>query len=265
MITVSRPAISLAEQKHFARQVQSGKFDKYLPMIAQKARALYDQLPSSEKMGTSIEDLIQEGKLVAFSQAARTWSPKKNTKFSTYLFVCLDNFYTDRLRKALADRRCAKVYSPGNSRLFNQSTGKEIDIFDYVATRYRHSIEDKLIARIDAERGFLKAYDAADFMLRKYLIRWVLCPEQSKAQDGADFRAAVEQFDSNAAKHLTIEMCRLIHSSLAIRQTIAGAVVSRFVTPRKGIKVVTKMSESREYVLLDLLPVDRQRSVKALI
>lgn len=234
-------------------------------MIAQKARATYAKLPTSERSATSVLDLIEDGKIVAITRAAKMWSPKREVKFSTYLFACLDNYYKDVLRAAYSEQRFAHVLSADTTVMVGNVSGRQQYLSDYLKRSRKDRIEDRLIARIDAERGFVRAYAAADHMLRKYLIRWLLQPEDSKLKTGKDFFVAVTDFERLGAQHLTIDMCRAIHSDFECRVAIANNIVSRFVTPRKGFKVATKMSETREYAVLPLLSAERQKSVMALV
>lgn len=212
------------------RSVKEGRMKSILPMIAKKARATFKQLPSSERLGLSVEDLIQEGKILAFSKAARLWNPRKHVKFTTYLFAALDNYYSTRLRDAYAEKRTGHVYSADTTYGMTPS-GSSVLLIDHLRRRSRvEKLEDKLVARIDAERAFVRTYRMASASLRMYMIRWILQPKQSKLKDGVASRTAASEL--RRISRLDLALCDHIQDDYVARLSIAKTLFDTFKTRR---------------------------------
>jgi len=62
-------------------------FDKYMPLIKNIARKLYDENRNS---GLDFNDLVQEG-MIGFSKAINTYNEHKDTLFFTYARKCIEH------------------------------------------------------------------------------------------------------------------------------------------------------------------------------
>src|ERR1019366_1445999 len=106
----SESSVVVDRIKSVGRSIKADRIDSVLPMIAKKARTTYNKLPSSQQLGTSIQDLINDGKTHLLS-VIKQFDPRKWVKFSTWAFVVLDNFYVDMIRSAYALSHRARVIS----------------------------------------------------------------------------------------------------------------------------------------------------------
>ncbi len=62
-------------------------FDKYMPLIRNIAKKLYDE---NQNSGLDFNDLIQEG-MIGFSKAINTYNEHKDTLFFTYARTCIEH------------------------------------------------------------------------------------------------------------------------------------------------------------------------------
>lgn len=242
-----------------------------LPLIAKMSYDTFNKLPYSEREGISIEDLMADAKLVILTKAAPTYRPSSKVKFITYAYKILENHFKSTLRDAYADKRCALLYSLDYQYRDNPSNpdSKMQTLYDRMARSRRHVMENAIISRIDAERGFMKAYAAASPKLRKYLICWLLQPKAiSKVKEGTNCSLAMKEFSISSVKFLTEELCQTIQRDYVCRDAIANKLVSKFFTPVNG--AVTKnpnftLRKVVEYRVLPILSPERQASIMALV
>lgn len=221
--------VSTAE---FVSRIAAGRIRPVLPMIAQHALATWEKLPDSEKTVRSKSDLIQEGINFAVTHVTVKFNPKQGVKFTTFLYHALENYYADIIRNVYAEKRLIPhgILSLETSRL--DIKGKSVRL-DRLRSKSRITVEERIINRIDAERMFIRAYDAASPLLRRYLIKWLLQPRVSRNKPGADATIAKREFRKVAKPYLIPELCETIQSDWQCRASIAHCVASRFHTPRK--------------------------------
>lgn len=242
-----------------------------LPMIAKMSYETFNKLPYSEREGISIEDLMADAKIVIITKAAKTYKPQSQVKFSTYAYKILENHFKGLLRDSYASKRCAILYSLDFKYRDNPSNpdSKMQTLYDRMARSQRHVMENRIIARIDAERGFIKAYTVATPMLRKYLICWLLQPKAtSKVKEGNNASAAMAEFKNRSVKFITEEMCQTIQRDYVCRDAIANKLVSKFFTPVNGSVTTNPNFTLRkvvEYRVLPILSPERQASIMALV
>lgn len=252
---------SVVGRKHSVEQ----RIESVVPMIAVKARATYKKFPSSQLLGITVRDLINDG-ITWLLTVIKKYDPNKWTKFSTWAYVVLDNYYVDVLRAAFAECRQAKVLSADSTLCAVGKDREEMSLYEFLRDHRkdrREKIEDKIISRIDAERSFLKAYSGASPLLRKYMIRWFLQPKETKFKDGLDFRKAIAMFTDSPV--MTEQICRTILTDHYCRLNIANALVTKFFTPAHPEKGRAKQySETIEYDVLPILHPDRQKSMIAI-
>ena len=62
-------------------------FDKYMPLIRNVAKKLYDE---NQNSGLDFNDLVQEG-MIGFSKAINTYNEHKDTLFFTYARKCIEH------------------------------------------------------------------------------------------------------------------------------------------------------------------------------
>lgn len=248
-------------------QVEDLKERSLLPMIAKMSRDTYNKLPHSERLGISVEDFIAEGKLVVLTKAAKTYKPLMHVKFSTYAFKVLDNHFKSILRDAYAEKRCAVLLSLDFE--YKLHNGKVQTLYDRMARSKKHVIENSIIARIDAERAFIKAYAIASPQLRKYLIKWLLQPNAtSRAKEGINSSLAMREFSEMSVRFLTEEMCQTIQKDYMCRTNIANLIVSKFFTPKNSICTSNPnftLRKTVEFSILPILSVERQAAIMALV
>lgn len=238
-----------------------------LPMINKMSFDTLNKLPHSERLGLSLEDLVQEAKIVILTRAAKTYNSRRHVKFSTYAFKILDNYFKSRLRDAYTQKAAAVLYSLDYE---YKVDGRTQTLYDRMARSRPHVIENKIIARIDAERGFIKAYTCASTTLRKYMIAWILQPKASNrvVVEGKDISVAMIEFKLRSIKFLTSEMCDTIQQDHVCRTAIANKVSTQFFTPRNDTCMDYINFTSRrsiEYALLPILSPERQASIVALV
>lgn len=242
--------------------VRQGNVVGILPMIAKKARATFFKLPYSERNGRSVEDLIADGRAFAVTRAAKQYKPTSGTKFSTYLFVALDNYYKDVLKAAYTDSRCAVLYSSDSTTI----KGTDLTLDKFIKKSRLDRMEDRLIDRIDAERGFFVAYARGNPMMRKFLIRMILQPGNQKITASDENMSwagdALKDFRQQLLIILPERCIRAIQTDYHCRVNIANSLFGMFQTPVASIQKATKLSQTRERDLVPLLSAARQRSLK---
>lgn len=251
----------------FVRYIKGGRIQPVLPMIAEKARATWKKLPGSQQLVLSIADLIQEGVNFTITSVCDSFNPKMGAKFSTFLYTALDNFYADIIRKVYADKRfiARHVLSADTDTI---SIGDRcVSIIDVakVTMKSRYDVERRMINRIDAERGFIKAYAPASPRLRRYLIKWLLQPRVSRNKPGTDFDLAKREFKVVAKPFLTSEMCETIQNDYVCRFMIADKLAKSFRTEKKAKPGITGYLASEESELSPILSIARATTVMPLV
>lgn len=240
--------------------IKCGNVESVLPMIAKKARATYHKLPAVEQAATSVADLIAEGRNHAVTHVAKKYNPRLKVKFITLLFKSLDNFYADKLKAAYAEKRKVSLLS------IDSDVVNGIPVAQLVRKSTLDVIEDRIIARIDAERAFVRAYAESSKLLRQYLIMWLLQPlPNGKIKDGVDARLAVEELRRIAPRLFTRELCESMFNDIDLRLRLANRIMSEFFTVRKELKVATKIEHTVESKVLPLLSSERRKSCIALV
>jgi hypothetical protein len=105
-------------------------------------------------------------------------------------------------------------------------------------------------------------------LLRKYMIRWLLQPSQSKLKDGIDSVAARREFKTVTCKIISPALCETIQRDYMCRFSIANKVVDRFFTPKEehNIRHISfTYKKTVEHSLLPILEPKRQASIMALV
>lgn len=220
------------------RAVRKGDVSSVFNLIAQFAHETFEKLPLACKSMWTVEDLIAHGVMHTVTYAIKEYKgPKyKNAQFITYLYVALSNLYKDLLKEAYRDKRTVEVYSM-DSQMWKYS-GKLMDLYSRIVLYGDLKTEDRLVARIDAEKAFLTAYEKASPKLRKHLIHWCIQPKDTKYKTtGMKFRAVVKEFKKlGLDKILTASCIRTIQTDSICRNKIVIATL--------GLSVV-KIREGR--------------------
>jgi hypothetical protein len=231
-------------------------------MIAEHARATWHKLPDSEKMVRSLPDLIAEGINFTVMHAVKKYDSRRGAKFTTFLYHALENYYADVIRNVYADKRLIPhgIMSADTTRVV--VNGNQMSLLDGIKLTHKTKMdnEERIIARIDAERMFLRTYALSSPLLRRYLIKWLLQPKVSRNKPGADFRIAKSEFRKVARPYLIPELCETIQSDWMCRAAIAYNVARMFHTDKK--KSRTRFSNTEEFAVA---PILSQRQITEMI
>lgn len=222
-------------------QVAVGNTSSILRLIAKLSIATHKRLPIAEQTVRSVEDLIAEGRNHLVTHVVKEYNPRK-TKFITLAQHSIQNYYTDILRTTYRQKRTAAVFS-----LDTTMTSSGISLKSFVSRNIRfENTEDDMINRIDAERAYLKAYELASPLLRRYMIRWLLQPNPSRVKPGQQFNDARKEFRKVVKPTISYSLCKFIQDNDDCRTAIADKLVAKYRTPahksKKGFSYTEEAS-----------------------
>jgi hypothetical protein len=188
--------LPINQQAKLVRQAKKGDVKCVYPMIVEIATASWNRLPPHTKIWYKLEDAINAGVAYTVTSIAKSWDKKRGVKFNTHVHNCLVNFYitqeTEWLRTQ--SRWEGQTFSLEHNYVRGKD-GRSYSIEYYVSmTLQSEELEKNTIARLDAQKGFLKVYDAASITLRKYLFKWFLTDKLIRIKDGEEYRAAKREF-----------------------------------------------------------------------
>ena len=211
------------------------------PLIYKMAQSTFYKLPKHVQVYLSLEDLIQEGTNFAVERLGVRYYNKAGKKgaasFFTYFYCCLDRHFKKRLTEIYADKRKALAVYSMDSSLVNDSTGRSVPLIERLKKRIDSNNygEDAIIRRIDAERTFIKMYGKASPRLRKYLIRWILQPTDTKFKlYGNKFIKAADEFRLIEIPYsIMCETCRCLWRDADARVAVCRKIIRSYQTPTK--------------------------------
>lgn len=126
----------------------------YMALIAKKAWATWRKLPPQHKSWIDVDDLIQDGILFARFQALPRYRPQYG-KFTTYLYVALDNYYKNMLAEYFTSKR------------------NKCRLVPVCSVLHRLTDEDVTEDELRAVRGLMLIIREASPVLRRYLHHWL--------------------------------------------------------------------------------------------
>ncbi len=264
--------------------LRKGDVSQVEGIIAEHAHATWKKLPEYTKSYMSFDDVMSAGINHTVTNIAkyfksnhksklkgyvRVYKGEESTETTTYIYAALKNFYSSMLEEAYADKRVGvegnrvKVLSADSTLVDHKGT--PVLLFDAIRRNMRHSFEDAIILRIDAERAFLKVYSQASPHLRKHLINWCIQPSVTKYKlSGSKFVKAKREFRNNDfGKILTSEIVDNIQNDVICRSQIVVRILkdTRFRTIVKSRVLEKELlpavhdPEQREYFDLSLLSI----------
>lgn len=226
-------ALDNLEQGHLAKQVRRGNLGCVLPMIIKIATESWVRFPPHTRVWFSKADAITTGVEYTVTHVAWAYDKKRGVKFSTFLFDCLTNFYITQVSEPLrAQKRWEGSTISFDTGSFQVSPRFRTTPEYYLShTLLMPCIEDEVIARVDAQKHFLKIYDAATPTLRKYLIRWFLTTKVIHTKDGDEYRGAKRELRKLAKLHnFTFEMATFLNENDPVRMDTAIEILKRYKT-----------------------------------
>ena len=138
------------------------QMEDYTRLIAQKAWATWRKLPPSSRAWIDIEDLIQDGALFARFVVRPKFRPHRS-KFSTFLSICLEQYYSRKLASIFTEKR-------------NKCQTIPIDNVSYSL-----GCCDSIEQEIYAVETIKKISSVASPILRRYLNMW-LTPRSNRGR-----------------------------------------------------------------------------------
>ena len=220
------------------RDVRRGDVSSVLPMIAKKARRAWKGLPTHTREWVTLEDLIADGVSFTATQAVTHFNNKRNTKFSTYLFAALDNYYIYRTAPYRTEGRDESKTVSFDRKTVNAVSRHDpwmdgIPLSQYLSVAKREkSPEQTIVQKIDIERQFIRIYQDSTINLRRYLVRWFFQPQrQYRTTPCRELTQAKKEFRILAVRHeFSTEMCRTLLGSQTLRISLSATILRKFCT-----------------------------------
>lgn len=202
-------------------------------MIAGQAIKAWRMLPRQTQSWLSVEDLIQEGLVFAQTHALPRYSKERSpTKFSTYLYGLLQNFYATRFvqhhsMQLRCDRNTVSIEGVEAS---YRDRGMEFE-FERVMKIDQTLLpqpEVDLLAECRAVDSFIKVYNRASPTLQEHLVRWFLRPQGTKYHThGRRFIETSKEFRSLSLEHsFDINDCRHLMQSPTCLDSVSRSILS---------------------------------------
>jgi hypothetical protein len=224
------------KQAQLVRQIKRGDVSSVYPMIVKAADNSWGRLPPHTRTWYTKEEAIAAGVAYTVTKVAKEFDKNRGVKFSTFLQDCLTNFYITIESEPL---RAEKRWEGGTISLQDfvrvDNRWKTSAEFYITHTLKQPSLEDEIIARVDAIKHFLQVYNSATPNLRKYLIRWFLTTKVIRMKDGEEIRAARRELRKLASLHgFNFEMALFLATNDLARLEAAIEIQKKFT----GKKIV---------------------------
>lgn len=180
------------------------RVENYTGLVTKKAIQYWKRLPSPVKAYVSVEDLVNDGLIFARFEVMLKFDPKKyKNKFSTLLFIALDNFYKLRCIELIRIKRTL----PGEQIRIGEALSEHED--SLVCDPEDPNQLDISIA-VSGEQGLKKVYTLASPKLRKYMETWFFSTKGTAKvfKRSGPFIKAAKEFRRLASFHsLDKEQC----------------------------------------------------------
>lgn len=251
--------------KQMVTAVKKGDVSSVLPMIAEKARATWNRLPQHTRNWYTLNDLMSDGVNFTVTKVVKHYRASEGAKFSTYLYAALDNFYINKVVALTNESRGGKQpyalsFDSGLVKVTSSSGANGfMSVESYLARNQKlGSHEERVVSKVDAERAFLKVYQAATPLLRKYIIRWLLQPKITKFKNGSSFRIASVEFRKlSVVHHFTFELCSFIVDDEQTRLDLCKTILAKRFFTYRGKKATGQLRDCEEWALVQLTSVGK--------